>query len=150
MTRKRQRMLLITAGMFCLAGAIGLILNSFSDNLVFFYSPSELQGTHISSSKKIRVGGLVEEGSIKQLNTNNAPGIQFTLTDFEDSLDVIYTGIVPNLFREGQGMVALGILQNDGVFAAENLLAKHDENYMPKEVADALKKSGQWKPESEE
>lgn len=144
MTPKRQRMWIIIAGLVSLAIAVAIILSTFSDNLVFFYSPSELKEKNIGS-QTIRIGGLVKEGSIKK--ENDSLSIYFVLTDLKQEVAVQYTGLLPNLFRENQGIVAHGHLNPNGVFTADELLAKHDENYMPKEVADALKKSGQWKPE---
>ena len=118
------------------------ILNNFRDNLVFFYTPTELIQKNISKDKQIRIGGLVESGSV----IKNDDITEFSLTDTNNSTEVIFKGILPPLFREGQGIVAQGALGKDGVFVADNLLAKHDEKYMPPEVAEALKKSGNWKP----
>lgn len=143
MKPKHQRLLLIIVGMMCLAGGVTLILYNFRTNMVFFYSPTELHSHAISTDKNIRIGGLIKAGSIvkqEKLVT------EFVITDMAQEITVRYTGLLPALFREGQGMVAKGKLDNGGVFIAEELLAKHDENYMPKEVADALKKSGQWRP----
>lgn len=122
--------------------AVAVILRNFNDNLVFFYSPAELAGKTIPADKIIRIGGLIKDGSVEKM----ADGIstQFVITDLQDSIVVNYSGILPPMFREGQGTVARGVLK-DGVFLADNLLTKHDEKYMPPEVADALKKSGEWK-----
>lgn len=119
------------------------IMNNFRDNLVFFYTPTELIKKSPPHGKKIRIGGLVENGSI----TKKHDITEFQLTDTNQSVKINFKGMLPALFREGQGIVAQGSLNNDGIFIADNLLAKHDEKYMPKEVADALKKSGQWKAE---
>lgn len=142
MKPKHQRLLFIIAGLLCLGAAIGLILNNFNDNLVFFYSPADLVAKPVSVDKAIRIGGLVEEGSVNKIN---AQLTEFVITDLTESVKVSYSGILPPMFREGQGMVAHGHMNNDGMFIADNLLTKHDEKYMPPEVADALKKSGQWK-----
>lgn len=144
MKPKHQRLLLIIAGMLCLAGGVTLILYNFRTNMVFFYSPTELHSQAIATDKNIRIGGLIKAGSIvkqEKLVT------EFVITDMAQEITVRYTGLLPALFREGQGMVAKGRLDSGKVFIAEELLAKHDENYMPKEVADALKKSGQWRPD---
>lgn len=144
MKPKHQRLLLILAGMLCLAGGIALILSTFRTNMVFFYSPTELHSQSIPGDRIIRIGGLVKAGSIRK----DADMVtEFVITDMTQDVTVRYTGLLPTLFREGQGMVARGKLDTDGTFIAEELLAKHDENYMPREVADALKKSGQWRPE---
>lgn len=122
--------------------SIFLILRNFEDNLVFFYSPHELSEANIAKDKIIRIGGLIQEGSVKK----SADGeiVEFYITDLQKSLLVRYKGILPPMFREGQGMIAKGKLVED-VFAADHLLTKHDEKYMPPEVVKSLKKSGQWK-----
>ncbi len=127
-----------------MAAAVALILNNFNDNLVFFYSPTEIVEKNISSDKLIRVGGLILEGSVTKPEANIT---NFKITDLQTSINVTYTGILPPMFREGQGMVARGKLNADGNFIADNLLTKHDEKYMPPAVAEALKKSGKWKGE---
>jgi cytochrome c-type biogenesis protein CcmE len=142
MTRKRRRLLIVLAGMSCLGVAAALMLNAFGGNLVFFYSPSELKDHHVTAGQRLRIGGLVEEKSV----VREADGltITFRVTDLSNAVPVSYRGILPDLFREGQGVVAEGRMGDDGVFQANNILAKHDEKYMPPEVAEALKKSGQW------
>jgi cytochrome c-type biogenesis protein CcmE len=125
-----------------LAAATTLALNAFEDTLVFFYSPTDLIDKKTNPKTQIRVGGLVEERSL--LKSDNGLTISFTITDLDNSLPVTFKGALPDLFREGQGVVAEGYLV-DGRFQAKHVLAKHDENYMPKEVADSLKKSGKWK-----
>lgn len=142
MAYKHQRMLLILLGLASLAGAVAFTLNAFTDNLVFFFSPTELQSRTLSEGQVVRVGGLVKEGSTRKLE--NGLVTEFVLTDYAHDVTVSYKGILPNLFREGQGMVAKGTLQGN-LFVADELLAKHDENYMPPEVEKALKKSGHWK-----
>jgi cytochrome c-type biogenesis protein CcmE len=141
MTRKRRRLVWLAAGMVVLAAATAMVLSAFSDNLVFFYGPSELAAKHIPPGRRIRIGGLVEQGSVVHRNGRE---VDFRVTDGKTALKVTYTGILPDLFREGQGVVAEGRLGDDGVFAASSVLAKHDEKYMPPEVADALKKAGRW------
>lgn len=121
--------------------AVAIILNNFSDNMVFFYSPHELEEKNISGDRTIRIGGLVKQESVKKQDNGLT---EFIITDLKDEITIIYQGILPPMFREGQGMVAKGKL-NDNKFIADELLTKHDENYMPPEVADALKKSGKWK-----
>jgi cytochrome c-type biogenesis protein CcmE len=140
-TRKQQRLSLLALGMAALAGAAALVLVAFSDNLVFFYSPSELKTKAVGVDHRVRIGGLVETGSVVR---NDGRQVSFRVTDGAADLAVVYEGILPDLFREGQGVVAEGRLRPDGVFAASTVLAKHDENYMPREVVDALKKSGHW------
>jgi cytochrome c-type biogenesis protein CcmE len=142
-TRKQQRLGLLALGMAALAGATALVLVAFSDNLVFFYSPSELKAKAkaVGVDRRVRIGGLVETGSVMR---NDGQRISFRVTDGAADLAVVYEGILPDLFREGQGVVAEGRLRPDGVFTASTVLAKHDENYMPREVVDALKKSGHW------
>ncbi|OFX13071.1 MAG: cytochrome c biogenesis protein CcmE [Alphaproteobacteria bacterium RIFOXYD12_FULL_60_8] len=141
MTRKQRRLYLIGAALVALFAAAALILTAFNDNLVFFYSPTDLQTKPVGPDQRIRLGGLVEEGSL----VRDGDTALFVVTDLTSSLPVKYTGILPDLFREGQGVVAEGTMAETGTFIATNVLAKHDENYMPPEVADALKKSGQWK-----
>ena len=141
MKAKHQRLTLIIIGIFCLGIAVGLILYNFKNNLVFFYSPTQLAEQKLSEKKIIRIGGLVEKKSVKRIDSLKT---EFVITDNQNSITVLYEGMLPNLFREGQGMVARGFLNKKGIFIADNLLAKHDENYMPPEVARALKESGNW------
>ena len=147
MTPKRRRLTMVGLGLLMLAAATTLALNAFEDTLVFFYSPTDLIDKKTNPNKQIRVGGLVEERSL--LKSDNGLTISFTITDLDNSLPVTFKGALPDLFREGQGVVAEGYLV-DGRFQAKHVLAKHDENYMPKEVADSLKKSGKWKGGSKE
>lgn len=142
MKQKHQRLTFILLGLLCLGTAVGIILNNFKDNLVFFYSPTELKEQTLDTGKLIRIGGLVEEGTLEKSEDGHKH--QFNITDMQNSVKVKYEGILPPMFREGQGMVATGKLEGD-VFIASNLLTKHDENYMPPEVAKSLKKSGQWR-----
>lgn len=142
MTRKRKRLLFLLLGLGALGGATAMVLAAFNENLVFFYSPSELASQHVGPERRIRIGGLVEEHSLVRAEGGRA--VTFRVTDGNKELAVAYEGILPDLFREGQGVVAEGKLRADGTFAASSVLAKHDEKYMPREVADALKKSGRW------
>ena len=142
MTRKQQRLSLLALGMAALGGATALVLVAFNDNLVFFYSPSDLKAKAVAPDRRVRIGGLVEKESLAR--GSNGRQVSFRVTDGAAEIGVVYEGLLPDLFREGQGVVAEGKLRADGIFAATTVLAKHDENYMPREVVDALKKSGHW------
>ena len=142
MKRKNKRLSFVVLTLLALAAAAGLVLTAFEDNIVFFQSPTEIVKKNFRPEQRLRVGGLVEEGTVKQ--TGRDAITSFRVTDLTTSLTVNFRGILPDLFREGQGVVAEGHYRN-GVFEAKEVLAKHDETYMPKEVADALKKSGKWK-----
>jgi cytochrome c-type biogenesis protein CcmE len=142
MTRKQQRLGLLALGMAALAGATTLVLVAFNDNLVFFYSPTELKTKTVAEDRRMRIGGLVEAQSLFRVGDGRS--VSFRITDGKNDVAVVYQGLLPDLFREGQGAVAEGKLRADGVFVASSVLAKHDENYMPREVVDALKKSGHW------
>jgi cytochrome c-type biogenesis protein CcmE len=146
MTRKRRRLLALAAALLALGSAAALALTALNDTLVFFYSPSELAGKELPPGRAFRLGGLVEEGS---LATGADGTVSFRVTDLKQAIPVSYKGVLPDLFREGQGVVAQGALAADGTFAATEVLAKHDETYMPPEVADALKKSGRWQEGAE-
>jgi cytochrome c-type biogenesis protein CcmE len=146
-TRKRQRLYMVIAGLAALGAAAGLALFAFRDNIVFFYSPSEVvakegRSGHELDGRRIRLGGLVTKGSVKKLGDGMTT--QFDVTDLTATLHVSYTGLLPDLFREGQGVVAEGKMGGNGIFTASEVLAKHDEKYMPPEVSAALKKSGHW------
>ncbi|HEV2678266.1 MAG TPA: cytochrome c maturation protein CcmE [Aliidongia sp.] len=147
MTRKRRRLIFVLAGMGCLGIATALVLNAFDDNLVFFYSPTDIAQKHPGTAKRLRIGGLVETGSLT--TSDGGKRFNFKVTDGKTDMAVSYVGVAPALFREGQGVVAEGKLGADGSFAAATLLAKHDEKYMPPEVAAALKKSGEWRPDGQ-
>ena len=136
MKPRQKRILYISVLIVAIAVAVGLALNAFQQNLMFFYSPSEVISGTAPENYKFRLGGMVETGSVKQIE--NDLTVEFILTDFKQSVPVQYTGILPDLFREGQGIVAHGKLNSQGLFIADEVLAKHDENYMPPEVADAL------------
>ncbi|WP_038036735.1 cytochrome c maturation protein CcmE [Thermopetrobacter sp. TC1] len=142
MTRKQQRLILILSAMAFLSLAVGLILYALRDTIVFFYTPTEMAEKNVQPGTRLRLGGLVEKGSFRQ-GENGI--IHFAVTDTNKSVKVTYKGVLPDLFREGQGVVAEGVLQPDGTFKADTVLAKHDEKYMPREVADSLKKQGLWK-----
>jgi cytochrome c-type biogenesis protein CcmE len=142
MTRKQRRLTLIGCALAVLGFAAGLVLYSLSGSIVFFSTPSMAAEQHIAPGKRFRLGGLVQPGSLKRGDNQS---VSFEVADGNAKLPVTYKGILPDLFREGQGVVAEGALDNAGVFRADTVLAKHDEKYMPKEVADALKKQGHWK-----
>jgi cytochrome c-type biogenesis protein CcmE len=141
MTRKRRRLYVVLGGMVLLSAATALVLTALDENLSYFYDPSNI--AEAPPGRAIRLGGLVEEDSVAR----QADGvtITFRITDRANSIPVTYKGLLPDLFREGQGVITEGTLDPGGVFVAREVLAKHDETYMPREVADALKKSGQWK-----
>ncbi len=147
MRPKRRRLALLVAALVTLGIAAALVLSAFEDNLVFFNSPSDVVEKRLPPETRFRLGGLVEENSVKK----EADGLttSFRVTDMKHTVAVRYTGMLPDLFREGQGVVTDGRLAPDGTFIASEVLAKHDENYMPPEVADALKKSGHWLPDGE-
>lgn len=142
MTRKQRRLVLIGSSLGVLAVAAALVLSALKDSIVFFNSPSDIVEKHVAPGTRIRLGGLVKPGSL-QRGDNLA--VRFEVTDGNKAVAVSYQGILPDLFREGQGVVTEGVIEPGGAFKADSVLAKHDERYMPKEVADALKKTGHWK-----
>ena len=142
MTRKQRRLSLIGVALGVLALAVALVLGALKDSIVFFNSPTEVAENHVKPGTRIRIGGLVKEGSVQR---GESLAVRFEVTDGNKTVPVSYTGILPDLFREGQGVVTEGALDASGHFKADSVLAKHDETYMPKEVADALKKQGHWK-----
>ncbi|BCX82219.1 cytochrome c-type biogenesis protein CcmE [Methylomarinovum caldicuralii] len=144
MTPRQRRMLWVTVIVIGVSIATFLTLAAFQKNLLYFYTPSQIAAGEAPTNYAFRVGGLVKEGSVKREPDSLA--VRFTLTDGANEVTVFYEGILPDLFREGQGIIAIGQLQPDGLFKATQVLAKHDENYMPPEVADALKKSGKLPP----
>jgi cytochrome c-type biogenesis protein CcmE len=146
MTRKQRRLVLIGSALSVLAVAVALVLGALKDSIVFFNSPTDVAEKHIVAGTRIRLGGLVKEGSVQRGDNLQ---IRFEVTDGKNSIRVAYQGLLPDLFREGQGVVTEGALDGGGLFKADSVLAKHDENYMPKEVADALKKQGHWKVEGD-
>jgi cytochrome c-type biogenesis protein CcmE len=139
MTRKQKRLTMILGGLSVLGLAAGLVLYALSDTITFFHTPSDLAETGVKPGQRIRLGGMVEDGSVKK-----GPGTltTFSVTDQIGAIVVSYNGILPDLFREGQGVVTEGKLQEDGTFAADTVLAKHDENYMPRELTESLKEKG--------
>jgi cytochrome c-type biogenesis protein CcmE len=142
MTRKQKRLTLIGSALGVLALAVGLILFALRDNVVFFYGPTDMTEKHVGPGTRLRIGGLVKSGTLVHLDGKS---IKFDVTDGKADVPVAYTGLLPDLFKEGQGVVAEGALDKAGLFQADSILAKHDERYMPREVADALKKQGVWK-----
>ena len=144
MTRKRRRLYVLLLGLLGLGTATALTLAAFQDHLVFFYSPTDIATKTVPRERMLRIGGLVEPGSVAR--TPNEPQIRFRVTDTVHAIDVTFAGLLPDLFREGQGVVANGRLGADGVFRASEVLARHDETYMPPEVAEALKRAGHWQP----
>jgi cytochrome c-type biogenesis protein CcmE len=140
--RKRRRLLFAVAMVLAGAGGAFLVLKALKDNVLYFYSPSDLATKHVPTGVDFRIGGLVQKGSVKR-----GPGamVHFLVTDGRAAVAVAYDGVLPDLFREGQGVVASGSLDASGLFMASEVLAKHDERYMPPEVVDALKRAGRWK-----
>jgi cytochrome c-type biogenesis protein CcmE len=140
--RKRRRLWFVAALLAASAGGTALVLSALKDNVIYFYSPSDLAAKSVEPGVALRIGGLVALGSVTR-----GPGaeVHFVVTDGRKQIPVTYTGVLPDLFREGQGVVAAGALESGGVFAASEILAKHDERYMPPEVVDALKRAGRWK-----
>jgi len=145
MTRRQRRLALIGVAGVVLAVAVALVLNALRDTIVFFNSPTDIVEKHVGPGTRIRLGGVVAAGSVVRSDNLN---VTFQVTDGSNTIAVAYQGILPDLFREGQGVIAEGALDAAGGFKADTVLAKHDEKYMPKEVADALKKQGHWKEES--
>jgi cytochrome c-type biogenesis protein CcmE len=141
MTRKQRRLILIGVSLGVLTIAAALVLGALRDSIVFFNSPTDLAEKHIAPGTRMRIGGLVKPGSIERGDNLQ---VRFAVTDGKTDVAVHYQGIVPDLFREGQGVVAEGKLEPGGAFTADAVLAKHDERYMPREVVDALKRSGRW------
>lgn len=142
MSRKQKRLAVIAGGLGFIMVAVLLILFAFGQSVAYFYMPADLAKTPVGPGTRIRLGGLVAEGSVKR---GNGTTVTFSVTDGKATVPVTYTGILPDLFREGQGVVTEGVFAAGGtLFAADTVLAKHDEKYMPKEVADRLKKDGVW------
>ncbi len=145
MTRKQRRLVLIGSGLIVLAIAVALTMTALRDSIVFFNSPTDIVEKKLPAGQRIRLGGLVQPGTVVRKDIDAT----FDITDGKNVIRVSYRGILPDLFREGQGIVAEGTLIDQASFRADSVLAKHDENYMPKEVADALKKQGHWKDDYE-
>jgi len=146
MTRKQRRGILIGTSLVVLGVAVGLVLMAMRDSIVFFYTPSDVEAKELAPGQRFRLGGLVEAGSVVR---GEGTTIRFVVTDMSKTLPVTYTGVLPDLFREQQGVVAEGKLESDGVFHADQVLAKHNENYMPPEVAKRLKEQGVWKGDAQ-
>jgi cytochrome c-type biogenesis protein CcmE len=146
MTRRQRRLALIGCALGVLALALALVLSALRDSIVFFNSPTDVVEKQVAPGARIRLGGLVKPGSIVREENLR---VRFDVTDGRSTIAVAYQGLLPDLFREGQGVVAEGALDGGGTFRADSVLAKHDETYMPKEVADALKRQGHWKDEYE-
>jgi cytochrome c-type biogenesis protein CcmE len=142
MTRKQRRLVLIGSSLGVLALAAVLVLSALKDSIVFFNSPTDVVEKHVQLGTRIRLGGLVKPGTVQR---GEQLAVRFEVTDGKSEIMVNYQGVLPDLFREGQGVIAEGALQPGGTFKADSVLAKHDEKYMPREVADALKKQGHWK-----
>ena len=138
MKPRHRRLAWIAAGVLAICIAVGLVLNAFRSNLVFFFTPTEVSQGKAPTGRTFRIGGLVETGSLQREGTS----VRFRVTDNAQTIVVAYTGILPDLFKEGRGVVAQGTLQSDGSFRASEVLAKHDENYMPPEAAEALRRAG--------
>ena len=141
MTRKRRRLILIGISVGVLGAAAALVLGALRNSIVFFNSPTDIAEKFLAPGTRVRIGGLVKAGSLERGGNLE---VRFAVSDGKTDIAVHYQGIVPDLFREGQGVVAEGKLEPDGTFAADTVLAKHDERYMPREVVDALKKAGRW------
>jgi cytochrome c-type biogenesis protein CcmE len=140
--RKRRRLAFALALVVASAGGAALVLTALKDNVLYFYSPSDVYAKHVTPGIAFRIGGLVARGSVKH---GLAADVRFVVTDGRANVPVEYRGVLPDLFREGQGVVALGAMDGGGVFTASEVLAKHDERYMPPDVVDALKRAGRWK-----
>jgi cytochrome c-type biogenesis protein CcmE len=145
MNRKKRRLTIIGSSLAVLGLALGLVLYALNDAVVFFHAPSDIEAKAIKPGTRFRLGGLVQEGSL-QKGANQI--VSFAVEDVGASIRVQYAGILPDLFREGQGVVADGVLETSGMFRADSVLARHDENYMPREVADALREQGHWQGET--
>ncbi|MBX9634876.1 MAG: cytochrome c maturation protein CcmE [Magnetospirillum sp.] len=144
MTRKQRRLYFVILGVLAVSAAAALVLTALKQDIVFFFSPSEIVEAKIpTEGRRIRLGGLVEEGSV----IKDGAVVKFRITDGAHAVAVTFSGLLPDLFREGQGVVTEGKMATDGSFLASEVLAKHDENYMPKEVAESLKKTGHWQGE---
>ena len=143
MTRKRRRLYILVAALLVFGSATALVLTALDDSLDLFQSPSQIMAAPPPPERGIRLGGLVEEGTV--LRSTDGLSVTFRITDGAQSVPVSYRGILPDLFREGQGVITVGSMGPGGTFVAREVLAKHDENYLPREVVDALKESGQWR-----
>lgn len=144
--RKQQRMVLVVVSLLLLGGATALVMAALSDSVAFFATPTDIAEGKVERDKNFRIGGLVVDGSVGR---DDEGVVSFALTDQANEVVVQYAGILPDLFREGQGIVAQGRIGDDGTFVASEVLAKHDENYMPAEVAESLKRAGMWNEDGE-
>ncbi|MCY3817164.1 MAG: cytochrome c maturation protein CcmE [Gammaproteobacteria bacterium] len=140
MTPRRRRMVAMTGGLVCLVAATALVLTAFEQNMLYFYTPTQIAAGEAPEGRRLRVGGLVEQGSVRR--TPGSLEVRFDVTDLDQTITVAYAGVLPDLFREGQGVVAHGLVGADGLFEADEVLARHDENYMPPEVAEMLEERG--------
>lgn len=147
MTRKQKRSVVIFGALGVLAVAVGLVLTALGEQVTFFKTPSDLVSASAENEGRMRLGGLVVVGSV---DNSGGDHVKFSIEDVNHKIDVQYAGILPDLFREGQGIVAEGALSENGTFVADTVLAKHDETYMPREVADSLKEQGFWKGENQQ
>lgn len=147
MTRKQKRSVVIFGALGVLAVAVGLVLTALGEQVTFFKTPSDLVAASAENEGRMRLGGLVVVGSV---DNSGGDHVKFSIEDVNHKIDVRYAGILPDLFREGQGIVAEGALSDNGTFVADTVLAKHDETYMPREVADSLKEQGYWKGDGEQ
>jgi cytochrome c-type biogenesis protein CcmE len=139
MKKRQKRLLIVLGGLVGITAVTGLVLNAFRDNLVFFYTPSDIAAAIVPTQKTFRIGGLVEDGSVYR--GEDGVTVHFQVTDTAVAVPVVYHGILPNLFREGQGVVAVGSLQDNGVFKANQVMARHDETYMPPEAAESIQRA---------
>ena len=144
--RRKKRLMLVGLVLLGVAGAAALFLTAFQENIVYFYSPSEVVAGKAPTERTFRIGGLVKEDSVERSGDGQSLEVRFVITDRAQEVPVTYDGILPDLFREGQGIVANGRLNGDGLFVAEKVLAKHDENYMPPEAAEALENADKMPP----
>ena len=140
MTPRRRRMVAMTGGLVCLVAATALVLTAFEQNMLYFYTPTQIAAGEAPEGRRLRVGGLVEQGSVRR--TPGSLEVRFDVTDLDRTITVAYAGVLPDLFREGQGVVAHGWVGSDGLFEADEVLARHDENYMPPEVAEMFEERG--------
>lgn len=140
MTPRRRRMVAMTSGFACLVAATALVLTAFEQNMLYFYTPTQIAAGEAPEGRRLRVGGLVEQGSVRR--TPGSLEVQFDVTDLDRTITVAYSGVLPDLFREGQGVVAHGRIESADLFRADEVLARHDENYMPPEVAEMLEERG--------
>ena len=143
---KKRRLYLVLAIGLCLSAAVGLSLAAFSSTLTFFFSPREVVAKHPAPGMSFRLGGIVQVGTVQTVVTAGTPVTNFRLTDGQASIPVVYSGLLPDLFREGQGIVAIGAMNASGQFVASEVLAKHGSSYMPKDVEQSLKNAGKWNP----